>query len=160
MLSLKYISTGLRRVGGHFHRKKIQDKEQSRKMRESSLFKIKETEPLTMTMKQKSSFLRHCCYTCTPSSRVSFFKSNISDLLCTIFDRFVSTEKKNSMFGPSEYTLVGEIMSTSFKSCYFGNLKNEKIAGVLPSSHFSLKACIFILVSWSIILFGVVRILK
>ncbi|KAH0947161.1 hypothetical protein HN011_010481, partial [Eciton burchellii] len=67
----------LRRTGQHIQRRKIQDREQSRKIRESSLFEIKETEPLVPTIKQKSSFLRHCCGTCTPSSRDSLVNTVI-----------------------------------------------------------------------------------
>ncbi|XP_020281615.1 glycerol-3-phosphate acyltransferase 1, mitochondrial isoform X2 [Pseudomyrmex gracilis] len=68
----RYSLDGFRR-GGHqlFQRRKIQDREQSRKLRERSLFKIKETEPLMPMIKQKSSFLQYCCNTCTPASRDS-----------------------------------------------------------------------------------------
>ncbi|XP_012220470.1 glycerol-3-phosphate acyltransferase 1, mitochondrial isoform X2 [Linepithema humile] len=65
----RYSLDDLKRAGQQFHRRKIQDKEQSRKIRESSLFKIKETEPLAPAIKQKSSFLQYCCNTCTPASR-------------------------------------------------------------------------------------------
>lgn len=67
---------GLRRAGQQFHRRKIQDREQSRKIRESSLYSIKETEPLAPLIKYSSSFLHYCCSTCTPASRVSFCSSS------------------------------------------------------------------------------------
>lgn len=62
----------LRRTGQQLYRRKIQDREQTRKIRENSLFKIKETEPLAPFVKEKSSLLHYCCNSCTPSSRVSF----------------------------------------------------------------------------------------
>ncbi|XP_012153370.1 glycerol-3-phosphate acyltransferase mino isoform X4 [Megachile rotundata] len=61
----------LRRAGQQLHRKKIQDREQARKIRENSLFKIKETEPLAPLVKEKSSYLHFCCNNCTPSSKNS-----------------------------------------------------------------------------------------
>ncbi|XP_076240613.1 glycerol-3-phosphate acyltransferase mino isoform X2 [Calliopsis andreniformis] len=61
----------LRRAGQQLHRKKIQEREQARQIRESSLFKIKETEPLAPFIKEKPSFLYYCCRSCTPSSRDS-----------------------------------------------------------------------------------------
>ncbi|XP_043265956.1 glycerol-3-phosphate acyltransferase 1, mitochondrial isoform X1 [Colletes gigas] len=61
----------LRRTGQQLHRKKIQDREQAKRIRESSLFKIKETEPLAAFVKEKPSFLHYCCSTCTPSSKNS-----------------------------------------------------------------------------------------
>ncbi|XP_029045930.1 glycerol-3-phosphate acyltransferase 1, mitochondrial isoform X1 [Osmia bicornis bicornis] len=61
----------LRRAGQQLHRKKIQDREQARKIRENSLYKIKETEPLAPLVKEKSSYLHYCCNNCTPSSRNS-----------------------------------------------------------------------------------------
>ncbi|KYN23327.1 PREDICTED: glycerol-3-phosphate acyltransferase 1, mitochondrial isoform X2 [Trachymyrmex cornetzi] len=66
---------GLRRAGLQLHRRKIQDREQSRKIRESSLYSIKETEPLMPSIKHKSSFLHYCCNTCTPASRDTLVKS-------------------------------------------------------------------------------------
>ncbi|XP_011341391.1 glycerol-3-phosphate acyltransferase 1, mitochondrial isoform X2 [Ooceraea biroi] len=71
----RFSLDGLRRAGQHLQRKKIQDREQIRKTRESSLFKIKETEPLAPSFQQKTSFLRHCCSTCTPTSRDSLVNS-------------------------------------------------------------------------------------
>lgn len=52
------------------YKKKLQDKEQARKVRENSLFQIKETEPLVPTVTESSLFLHYCCSSCTPSSRV------------------------------------------------------------------------------------------
>lgn len=66
------IIAGLRRAGLQLQRRKIQDREQSRKIRDNSLYSIKETEPLMPLIKHKSSFLHYCCNTCTPASRVSF----------------------------------------------------------------------------------------
>lgn len=63
---------GLRRAGLQFYRRRIQDREQSRKIRESALYSIKETEPLMPLTKHKSSFMHYCCSTCTPVSKVSF----------------------------------------------------------------------------------------
>lgn len=67
----------LRRTGQQFYKKKIQDREQAKKVRENSLFKIKETEPLVPVVKEKSPFLNYCCNNCTPSSRNSLV-NNIS----------------------------------------------------------------------------------
>ncbi|XP_076678138.1 glycerol-3-phosphate acyltransferase mino [Andrena cerasifolii] len=61
----------IRRTGQQFHRKRVQDREQARKIRENSLYKIKETEPLAPFVKEKTSFLHYCCTSCTPSSRDS-----------------------------------------------------------------------------------------
>lgn len=69
--SERCLFAGLRRAGLQFQRRKIHDRENLRRMRESSLLKIKETEPLAPAPKQKLSFLRYCCNTCTPASRVS-----------------------------------------------------------------------------------------
>ncbi|CAL7938466.1 unnamed protein product [Xylocopa violacea] len=60
-----------RRADQQLYRKKAQDREQVRKIRENSLFKIKETEPLAPLVNEKSSFLHYCCRSCTPSSRNS-----------------------------------------------------------------------------------------
>ena len=62
----------------------MRDKEQARKVRENSLFEIKESEPFTYTIKEKSLLLHYCCRSCTPSSRVSFCKilSNLMFLRC------------------------------------------------------------------------------
>lgn len=59
----------LRRTGQQLHKKKIQERERARKIRENSLFKIKEAEPIAPFLKEKPSFLRQCCRSCTPSSR-------------------------------------------------------------------------------------------
>ncbi|XP_076164883.1 glycerol-3-phosphate acyltransferase mino isoform X2 [Ptiloglossa arizonensis] len=59
----------LRRTNHQLHRRRIQSREQARKIRENSLFKIKETEPLTVLVKEKPSFLHYCCSSCTPASR-------------------------------------------------------------------------------------------
>lgn len=67
----RYSAGDIRRASLQLHRRKIQDREQVRKIRESSLFRIKETEPLAALVKEKPSFLRHCCRSCTPSSRES-----------------------------------------------------------------------------------------
>ncbi|XP_071866860.1 glycerol-3-phosphate acyltransferase mino [Bombus fervidus] len=61
----------LRRTGQQMYKKKLQDKEQARKVRESSLFQIKESEPLIPTVAESSLFLHYCCNSCTPSSRNS-----------------------------------------------------------------------------------------
>lgn len=61
----------LRRTSQQLQRKKIQDREQTRKIRESSLYKIKESEPLLPSFPPRSSFVHYCCRSCTPSSRVS-----------------------------------------------------------------------------------------
>ncbi|KZC05904.1 PREDICTED: glycerol-3-phosphate acyltransferase 1, mitochondrial isoform X2 [Dufourea novaeangliae] len=67
----RYSFGELRRTGQQLHRKKIQDRELARKIRDSSLFKIKESEPLAPLIKEKPSFLHPCCNTCTPCSRNS-----------------------------------------------------------------------------------------
>ncbi|XP_053977074.1 glycerol-3-phosphate acyltransferase 1, mitochondrial isoform X1 [Hylaeus volcanicus] len=59
------------RTGHLLHSKKIQDREHLKKIRESSLFQIKETEPLTACIKEKPPFLQYCCNVCTPSSKDS-----------------------------------------------------------------------------------------
>lgn len=64
-----YSIDELRRSGQQLYRKKMHDREQARKIRENTLFKIKETEPLSPLVKNKSSFLHYCCNSCTPASR-------------------------------------------------------------------------------------------
>ncbi|XP_043268130.1 glycerol-3-phosphate acyltransferase 1, mitochondrial isoform X2 [Venturia canescens] len=63
---------GLRRAGQQVQRKRIQSREQARKSRESSLYKIKESEIMAPTYTETTAFLYHCCNTCTPTSRGSF----------------------------------------------------------------------------------------
>ncbi|XP_076301390.1 glycerol-3-phosphate acyltransferase mino isoform X2 [Lasioglossum baleicum] len=77
----RYSVGELRRTGLQLHRRKIQDREQSRKVRENSLFKIKETEPLIPLVKEKPSFLRYCCRSCTPSSRDSLVNNITNQLM-------------------------------------------------------------------------------
>lgn len=69
--STRFSLEELRRAGQSLHKKKMHDRGQARKFRDSNLFKIKETEPLAPTVNQKSSFLRYCCDSCTPTSRES-----------------------------------------------------------------------------------------
>lgn len=64
-------NSGLRRAGQQSQRRRIQNREQMRKLRESALFKIKETELFVPPVPKTSSFLYQCCQTCTPTSRVS-----------------------------------------------------------------------------------------
>ncbi|XP_018313534.1 glycerol-3-phosphate acyltransferase 1, mitochondrial isoform X1 [Mycetomoellerius zeteki] len=71
----RFSLDGLRRAGLQLQRRKIQDREQSRKIRDNSLYSIKETEPLMPLIKHKSSFLHYCCNTCTPASRDTLVKS-------------------------------------------------------------------------------------
>ncbi|XP_076382724.1 glycerol-3-phosphate acyltransferase mino isoform X1 [Megalopta genalis] len=73
----RYSVGELRRTGLQLHRRKIQDREQARKVRENNLFKIKETEPLSALVKEKPSFLHYCCRSCTPASRDSLVNSII-----------------------------------------------------------------------------------
>ncbi|KOC63702.1 Glycerol-3-phosphate acyltransferase 1, mitochondrial [Habropoda laboriosa] len=61
----------LRRTGQQLYRKRIQNREQARKLRESSLYQIKENKPLQPLVPEKQSFLHYCCNSCTPSSRNS-----------------------------------------------------------------------------------------
>ncbi|XP_043682974.1 glycerol-3-phosphate acyltransferase 1, mitochondrial isoform X2 [Vespula pensylvanica] len=61
----------LRRAGQQYQRKKFHDREQARRIRESSLYRIKESEPLIPLFAPKTSFLHYCCRSCTPSSRDS-----------------------------------------------------------------------------------------
>lgn len=72
---------GLRQAGQNFRRNKIQEKEDWRKLRDFSLFKIKESEPLPPRTRQKLSFLQQCCNSCTPASRVSFYTRYLSPSL-------------------------------------------------------------------------------
>ncbi|XP_050594328.1 glycerol-3-phosphate acyltransferase 1, mitochondrial isoform X3 [Bombus affinis] len=69
--TVRFSTKELRRTGQQMYKKKLQDKEQARKVRESSLFQIKETEPLIPTVTESSLFLHYCCNSCTPSSRNS-----------------------------------------------------------------------------------------
>ncbi|KAL0110828.1 hypothetical protein PUN28_014047 [Cardiocondyla obscurior] len=75
----RFSLDGLRRAGHQFQRRKIQDREQSRKIRESALYSIKETEPLAPLTNYRSSFLHYCCNTCTPTSRDSLVKSVLKE---------------------------------------------------------------------------------
>ncbi|XP_050448992.1 glycerol-3-phosphate acyltransferase 1, mitochondrial isoform X2 [Cataglyphis hispanica] len=67
----RFTLDGLRQAGQNFRRNKIQEKEDWRKLRDFSLFKIKESEPLPPRTRQKLSFLQQCCNSCTPASRES-----------------------------------------------------------------------------------------
>ncbi|XP_017889920.1 glycerol-3-phosphate acyltransferase 1, mitochondrial isoform X2 [Ceratina calcarata] len=67
--SARYSIDELRRIGQQSYRKKIHDREQARKIRQNSLFRIKETEPFSPLVKNKPSFLHYCCNSCTPASR-------------------------------------------------------------------------------------------
>ncbi|XP_012537391.1 glycerol-3-phosphate acyltransferase 1, mitochondrial isoform X2 [Monomorium pharaonis] len=71
----RFSLDGLRRAGLQVHRRKIQDREVSRKIRDQSLYSIKETEPLAPMIRHKSTFLHYCCNTCTPASRDTLVKS-------------------------------------------------------------------------------------
>ncbi|XP_031842920.1 glycerol-3-phosphate acyltransferase mino isoform X2 [Nomia melanderi] len=70
-----YTIGDLRRASHQVHKRRIQDRIQAKKIRENSLFKIKESEPLVPLVKEKPSFLRYCCSDCTPSSRDSLVHS-------------------------------------------------------------------------------------
>ncbi|XP_057339821.1 glycerol-3-phosphate acyltransferase 1, mitochondrial isoform X1 [Microplitis mediator] len=63
---------GLRRAGQQSQRRRIQNREQIRKLREGALFKIKETELFVPPVPKITSFLYQCCQTCTPTSRGTF----------------------------------------------------------------------------------------
>lgn len=69
--SNRFTLDGLRQAAQNFRRSRIQEKEEWRKLRDSSLYKIKESEPLPPRTKQKVSFLQYCCNSCTPTSRDS-----------------------------------------------------------------------------------------
>ncbi|XP_043469028.1 glycerol-3-phosphate acyltransferase 1, mitochondrial isoform X1 [Leptopilina heterotoma] len=62
---------GLRRAGQQMQRRRFQNKEQARKVREASLFKIKESEPMAAEIPRTTPFFFYCCRSCTPSSRDS-----------------------------------------------------------------------------------------
>ncbi|CAK9807765.1 Glycerol-3-phosphate acyltransferase 1, mitochondrial [Anthophora quadrimaculata] len=61
----------LRQTGQQLYRKRIQNKEYARKIRETSLYQIKENKPLPPLIPDKQSFLHYCCNICTPSSKNS-----------------------------------------------------------------------------------------
>ncbi|XP_015112910.1 glycerol-3-phosphate acyltransferase 1, mitochondrial isoform X3 [Diachasma alloeum] len=63
---------GLRRAGTQSQRKRLQIREQARKIRANSLIKIKETELLVPTISRTTTISYQCCTTCTPGSRDSF----------------------------------------------------------------------------------------
>ncbi|KAK0165007.1 hypothetical protein PV328_003565 [Microctonus aethiopoides] len=63
---------GLRRAGQQTQRRRIQNREQGRRIRENALLKIKETELFVPPPKEMSSFILQCCQTCTPTSRGTF----------------------------------------------------------------------------------------
>lgn len=73
----RYSVRELRRTGLQLHKRKILDREQTKKIRENNLFKIKETEPLASVVKETPAFLHQCCRSCTPTSRNSLV-TNIS----------------------------------------------------------------------------------
>uniref|UniRef100_A0A0C9RZT5 Gpam_0 protein n=2 Tax=Fopius arisanus TaxID=64838 RepID=A0A0C9RZT5_9HYME len=63
---------GLRRAGTQNQRKRLQIREQARKIRSNSLVKIKETELLIPTISKTTTIAYQCCTTCTLGSRDSF----------------------------------------------------------------------------------------
>ncbi|XP_070155729.1 glycerol-3-phosphate acyltransferase 1, mitochondrial isoform X1 [Polyergus mexicanus] len=67
----RFTLDGLRQAGHNSRRYKIQEREDWRKLRDFSLYKIKESEPLLPRTRQKLSFLQQCCNKCTPASRES-----------------------------------------------------------------------------------------
>ncbi|XP_015585337.1 glycerol-3-phosphate acyltransferase 1, mitochondrial isoform X2 [Cephus cinctus] len=69
----RFSLDGLRRVGQQVtqQRRRVSSREQIRKVRESSLYRIKEAEPLTPAVFRAHSFLHLCCNSCTPSSKNS-----------------------------------------------------------------------------------------
>ncbi|XP_034949912.1 glycerol-3-phosphate acyltransferase 1, mitochondrial isoform X2 [Chelonus insularis] len=63
---------GLRRAGLQSQRRRIQSREQTRRVRDRALFKIKETELFVPPVPKVTPFLYQCCQTCTPTSRGTF----------------------------------------------------------------------------------------
>lgn len=90
-----FTITGLRQAGQNSRRYKIQEREDWRKLRDFSLYKIKESEPLPPRTRQKLSFLQQCCNKCTPASRVSFCTRDLSP-------SFISTSHAN----PTDLSII------------------------------------------------------
>lgn len=66
----KLFISGLRRAGQQVQRKRLQNRESARKIRENALFNIKESEPLSTLKSNCTPFLHFCCSSCTPASKV------------------------------------------------------------------------------------------
>ncbi|XP_032686586.1 glycerol-3-phosphate acyltransferase 1, mitochondrial isoform X2 [Odontomachus brunneus] len=101
----RFSLDGLRRAGEHFQRRKIQEKEEMRKFRESSLFDIKENA-FSMTLIGRSPFSRRCCYNCTPVSRKS-----ISLIEEQPFDLNILMVKPGSSFFSKVFNYASQVSS-------------------------------------------------
>nr|XP_033203282.1 glycerol-3-phosphate acyltransferase 1, mitochondrial isoform X2 [Bombus vancouverensis nearcticus] len=108
--TVRFSIKELRRTGQQMHKKKLQDKEQARKVRESSLFQIKETEPLIPTVTESSLFLHYCCNSCTPSSRNS---------LVNIASKQYAPFGTNVLLMESHQSLFHRILPRAIRVCSF-----------------------------------------
>ncbi|XP_066581402.1 glycerol-3-phosphate acyltransferase 1, mitochondrial isoform X2 [Prorops nasuta] len=99
--STRFTIDGLRRVGQQIQRRKIQNREVARKIRESSLYKIKESEPILPPFTGKVSFLHYCCKSCTPASRDS--------LVNTVTKQYKSTYGLNILLVNAGTTLFSKV---------------------------------------------------
>lgn len=108
--TVRFSIKELRRTGQQMYKKKLQDKEQARKVRESSLFQIKETEPLVPTVTESSLFLHYCCISCTPSSRNS--------LVNTVSKQYAPFGT-NVLLMESHQSLFHRILPRAIRACSF-----------------------------------------
>ena len=120
--SSRFTLDGLRQAAQNFRRSKIQEREDWRKLRDFSLFKIKESEPLPPRTRQKLSFLQYCCSSCTPASRDSLVNTvrekqqlhpfGLNILLVkpgpTLFSRIFSYVSYVSSFKRYDYPIITE----------------------------------------------------
>ncbi|KAK1125192.1 hypothetical protein K0M31_006532 [Melipona bicolor] len=121
----------LRRFGQQMYKKRMQQKEEARKVREFCLFEIKESEPFTPTIKEKSLLLHYCCKSCTPSSRNS--------LVNTISKQY-SSFGTNILLMESRRSLLSRILPRAISTCSFKEhdsklrktvLENERLKEVI-----------------------------
>ncbi|KAJ8684307.1 hypothetical protein QAD02_020099 [Eretmocerus hayati] len=84
----RLLISELRRLGQTRQKRPLQNKETARAIRDSSLFRIKESEISISDPVKASSFLHYCCGSCTPSSKDNLVgaasrksHTNISNLL-------------------------------------------------------------------------------
>ncbi|GAB1860008.1 Glycerol-3-phosphate acyltransferase, mitochondrial [Camponotus japonicus] len=114
----RFTLDGLRQAAQNFRRSRIQEREDWRKLRDSSLYRIKESEPVPPQTRQKFSFLQYCCNSCTPASRDSLVTAvrdklhpfGLNILLIkpgpTFFSRIFNCVSHVSSFNRYDYPMV------------------------------------------------------
>ncbi|KAK9294563.1 hypothetical protein QLX08_010868 [Tetragonisca angustula] len=115
----------LRQFGQQMYKRRMRDKEQARKVRENSLFEIKESEPFTPTIREKSLLLHYCCKNCTPSSRNS--------LVSTISKQY-SSLGTNILLMESRRSLLSRIFPRAISTCSFKEHDYSKLRKTILES--------------------------